>query len=66
MGDYDIKVVNDLASLGTFLIQVQDSLRKEQQQRSEDQRSHGDMLKELQTLIARERDSQSTCKTKAG
>jgi len=43
---------------------VQESLRKEQQQRSEDQHSHGDMLKELQTLIARERDSQTACKNK--
>ncbi len=47
-----------------MFIKVQDNLRKEQQYRSEDQKGHGEMLKELQALIAKERDSQESCKAK--
>ena len=44
--------------------QVQESLQKEQISRSEEQRAHADMLKELQNLLTSERDKSQVLKAK--
>lgn len=45
-----------------IIAQVHENLRNEQASRSEEQRTHAEMLKELQGLIASERESSNTLK----